>query len=244
MEDIPIILLHGWNLSGKTFLPLKQVLTENGYRVFSPDFPGFGENIPLGGILNIHDYAKYVVKYMEKEKLDKAIIIGHSFGGRVGIVLAAHHKEKVAALILTGAPGILPVPRAMVRLTIFLTKTGKLIFYIPPLFFFRDVARKALYKVLGVWDYYNAQGLLRETFKSVIAYDLEPHLPSIDVPTLLVWGKVDRLVPEDIGKKMSQAIPNSRFVSIEGYGHSLPYKDPEEFASVVIKFLRLQSLTK
>ena len=78
---------------------------------------------------------------------------------------------------------------------------------------------------------------MRETFKKIVSGDLYPILPKINAPTLLIWGEKDSLVRASLGKKISTAIPNCRFLILRSQTHRLPYESPRTFSRAVLTFL-------
>lgn len=237
MTKNPILILHGWNLSGDKFLPLKIFLNKKGYDVHAPDLPGFGSNKNLAKSHNLNDYAAYVKKYSEDKKLKKFTVIGHSFGGRIAIRFAAKYKNNISALILTGTPGYQPDSNIKVKIFLVISKIGNIFFSVPVISSLGPLARKILYKSAGSHDYEKTGGYLRETFKTIIRENLEDDMMKITQPTLLVWGGNDKLVPSSIAKRMNKTIKSSKLVIIKDTRHNLPYANPELFYNSINKFL-------
>jgi len=238
MAKIPIIILHGWNLESKKFSVLTRLLEKNKFRVYCPDLPGFGKSPKPEKPLNLDSYVDFVLRFMEKKKIAEAYFICHSFGGRIGIKLAAFYPEKVNKIILTGTPGLIPVPRLKVLLYLYLAKIGKLIFSIPLLSGLENLAQKIIYKMANASDYYHTDQSLRVTFQNVVAEKLETYLPRIKSPTLLLWGDNDTFVPIGIARRMEILIPNCRLLSFPKVGHGLPYSHPELFIKNLFPFIK------
>lgn len=237
MKKIPILILHGWNLSAAKFTPLVQELSKRGFKVYCPDLPGFGGSKFPDHPLHLVDYVNFVEKFIGKNKLGKIIMIGHSFGGRISIKLAAKNPKYIHSLVLTGAPGIVPVPKAKIILFLYLSKIGKILFSLPVLSFLRDKARRFLYRAARATDFYNTNENMRETFKNIVKEELELYLPRINIPTLLLWGAEDKIIPLEIAVKMNRLINGSTLVTISDARHGVPWTKPKEFADAVDKFL-------
>lgn len=237
MNKIPILILHGWNLSGRKFLPLVQELEKIGYKVYCPDLPGFGKTKPPKTSWFLSNYADFVKKFLEKNKSSKIILIGHSFGGRIAIKFAAQNPNLIAALVLTGTPGINPVPKVKVQFFLIVAKMGKLFFSLPVLSSLRDLFRKFLYKVASASDYYDTNDQMLGTFRNTVRESLLPHISKINIPTLLLWGGEDKMVPVTIAYKMNNIIKNSKLVVINNAKHGVPWTHPKEFTVEVEKFL-------
>lgn len=237
MAKNPIVILHGWNLSASRFEPLIHELELRKFKVYCPDLPGFGSSKIPDKPLFLSDYASFLDRYLQSRKLKDSVIIGHSFGGRVGIKLVTQKPDVISCLILTGTPGINPVPRSKILFFIILAKFGKVIFSIPILSFLKNQARKFLYKFARASDFYNTDSRLAETFKNIVKEDLSSYLKDIKVPTLLLWGSQDSIVPITVANEMSKLIPRAQPVVISGARHGVPWTHPKLFVDEVENFL-------
>src|SRR5690242_5877823 len=146
-----ILILHGWLVGGQRYSAIQTVFQKKGYKVYSPDLPGYGKEKLTKPVMYLDDYVDFVLRFLAKHKIKKAIIIGHSFGGRIGVKLAAERSDLVEKLIITGAPVIkqpLSPKQKVFALGSKLTKTmlGKI--------YGKDFLRKLFYKLLGEMDYY------------------------------------------------------------------------------------------
>lgn len=238
MEKPPIIILHGWGLSGGKFIGLKEELVSRGYRVFAPDLPGFGSSQLPSRPYYLSDYAQYLQTYIKKNKIVSPILIGHSFGGRVSLKYQQLFPHSVRALILTGTPGVTPVSRKMIAASILFAKLGKLLFLIPPLSFFQESVRKSYYFIVGARDFYRANGVMRDTFKQIVQEDLVSYMRSVEVPVALVWGSEDRITPVWIAHRMKEEISDSRLIIIPDEDHGVSFKKPQRFVSAIGNFLK------
>ncbi|MBU4368853.1 alpha/beta hydrolase [Patescibacteria group bacterium] len=271
--NIPIILLHGWGVSSDKYTEtakelLRFTIYDLRFTIFIPDLPGFGKSDNPPEAWEVNDYVEFIKEFQvqlgsraSKSNLEaelpskKIILIGHSFGGRIAIKFAAKYPEKLKALILTGAAGIKHPPTIKQKLFFALAKGGKVIFSLPLINYFKKPAQKLLYKIIREKDYYEAHGVMKETFKKIIAEDLAPFLEKISAfgaapaggqgsaaggktPTLLVWGGKDKSTPLSDGKFMHFKIQNSKFKIIFNANHSLPYQYPEKFANIVMEFIK------
>lgn len=242
MSKLPIIILHGWGSSSAAWEVTKQLLQKAGYQVLVPDLPGFGKEPVPKKPWSVSDYVEWVLGFIQLAKLDKFVLIGHSFGGRIAIKLTAQYPQKVEKLILTGAAGIRFTSLGeKIKINAFQLACilGDLVFKVPPFILFRPLVRKILYWIAGVKDYYEARDpIIKETFKKVINEDLIDILPKIKVPTYLLWGKDDLMIPPKHAYIMAEKIPDSKLEIIEKAGHRLPYGQPEIFVEKVTEFLK------
>ncbi|OGH23935.1 MAG: hypothetical protein A3J69_01950 [Candidatus Levybacteria bacterium RIFCSPHIGHO2_02_FULL_42_12] len=232
-----ILILHGWGVNGEKYQIIVGMLKEKGWVAFSPDLPGFGKEKLLKKTMNVDDYVDFVRDFIRKKKLSNIVLVGHSFGGRIAIKLAASGEGTITGLILTGSAGIKPKLALYKRFIMYIAILLGELFRFPLLANAKNILRKILYFAIGEWDYYNA-GDIRETFKKVIAEDLIDYLHNIRVPTLLVWGAKDNVIQLIYGKMMKERISASALVVVEGAGHKLPYANPKEFINAIMPFLQ------
>jgi pimeloyl-ACP methyl ester carboxylesterase len=238
MKSPDVIILHGWNLSGQRFEPLKKILKTHGFTVLNPDLPGFGQEQPPPAPWHVSDYAKFVHDFIVKNKLKKPILIGHSFGGRVGLKLTQMYPDDLHSIILTGVPGFSPVASRKRLLFLLLAKVGGMIFRIPPFSLFAYLARKLLYRFAGAHEFNRAKGSMQQTFKFTVSDDLTEAMKLVKIPCLLVWGKLDSMVPLSVANRMLTLIPDSKLVVIKEGDHGVPYKDAPQFYSFIKEYLQ------
>jgi pimeloyl-ACP methyl ester carboxylesterase len=233
-----LVLLHGWGLSGGIFSPLITKLSDRGYRVFSPDLPGFGSSIVPKVPLMLEDYGKYLREYLKEKRIKNPILIGHSFGGRLCLKYSEMYPKDVRGIILSGTPGFSPIPKNKLFLFMGLAKIGKVLFSLPPLSLFQNSFRNWYYYLIGVKDYFRAQGPMRETFKRVVQEDLTHAMEILSVQCLLVWGEFDLIVPVNIAHRMEHLIPDAKLIILPGADHGVPYKRADEFAAFADRFIQ------
>lgn len=239
MKD-PIVILHGWGslVSGeKRFGIVKKLLEKKGFRVFTPDLPGFGSNKLKKEELFFEDYVQFVKDFIEKNKLKKVILLGHSFGGRIAIAFSARYPKYVSKLVLVCASGIPhPLPSLKKKIVYVATKVLRPLFLLPGISFFYKQLRKIVYYAIGEMDYYKA-GSLTKTFKNIYQVSIVDDLPRIHMPTLIVWGRDDTFVPVADGQFMHEKIKKSRLKIVEREGHKFPYENPEKFVLNILTFV-------
>ncbi|OGG16258.1 hypothetical protein A3D77_02245 [Candidatus Gottesmanbacteria bacterium RIFCSPHIGHO2_02_FULL_39_11] len=238
MDKLPsVIILPGWRVSSNRYTDLKERFNYAGYLAYVFGFAGFEPDKPLDRPMSLADYALDVENFIREKKIKKAVLIGHSFGGRVGILLAGNDLDWLSVLVLTGTPGFVPVNSFKRNLFLILSKIGKLIFSFPILNIFSSISKKILYRLSGSVDYLKVDGNLKKTFQSVIREDLEPFMKKIKVPTLLIWGEDDSMVSVSIARKMKKTIINSHIEVISNGTHGIPFNNAEEFYKLVEKFI-------
>ena len=104
-EGETVLLLHGWGGSNVSMLGLMNKMQDN-YRVIALDLWGFGKSQTPNKETTIYDYAVWVVEFLDMLDITKAHIVGHSFGGRIGVILGSMFPEKVKTLTLIDSAGL------------------------------------------------------------------------------------------------------------------------------------------
>lgn len=231
----PILILHGWGKTGAAYSEIQKLFEKRGYSVFAPDLPGFGAEKMSKPVMDVDDYVAWVLAYLRRNKLKKVILIGHSFGGRIGAKLTAFDSELVEKLILTGAPLIRRPLTIKKKILVAVSSTGKKMFVYGPAPLTKAM-RYVLYRVIGEWDYYKAN-TLRETLTNIVNEDLFPVLHKITRPTLLVWGGNEITVPVKDAEDIAKEIPHAKLMIVPDATHKLPYENPKAFADAVLDFL-------
>jgi pimeloyl-ACP methyl ester carboxylesterase len=193
------------------------------------DLPGFGGSPAPKTPFTLSDYADIVSGFIKKMNLIKVNLVGHSFGGRVGIKLSAAKPELISRLVLVDSAGFADSGKQKVKLLAKLVK---------PLFApkFMQGVRKWIYEKMGSEDYL-ATPELQKTFVNIIEEDLSSDLSCIQFPTLLIWGENDQDTPDSYGKRMQSIIRNSQFVILPNAGHFSFLDNPEGFYNAVSQFI-------
>jgi pimeloyl-ACP methyl ester carboxylesterase len=235
-QGAPVVLLHGWGTSSQNLTPLSGALATS-FHVLAVDLPGFGWSQPPPSAWGAQEYAGHILRLMQETGIDRAALVGHSFGGRVAIALAAAEPPRVSRLVLVASAGIRRSRGAGYYLRVATAKLVKRFFSLPG---WGATGQRIIAKVsgrVGSRDY-RAAGTMRPTLVKLVNEDLTPILPAIQAPTLILWGDRDQEVPRSAMETMATKIPQSRLVVFSGAGH-FPFLDaPEEFCRTVRGFLQ------
>ncbi|MDW7667557.1 MAG: alpha/beta hydrolase [Bacillota bacterium] len=230
-----IILLHGWGGSIETMNPIF-LYFRNFARVTSIDLPGFGESDKPIEAINSYEYSDIIYKFIREIGIEEANIIGHSHGGRIGIILAAQHSDIVNKLVLVNSAGIIPKRTFKYYIKIYWFKALKKLYML--LNKNNEDNLEKFYKKFGSTDYSQAEGVMRQTMVKVVNDNLEPLLEKIKTPTLLVWGENDEDTPLYMGKIMEEKIKDSGLVIIENGTHYSYIDDIVKFKAAVKYFFK------
>lgn len=197
-EDL--VLLHGWGQNKEMMLPLLNSLKED-FCCYSFDLPGFGKSTEPGKVFTVYDYAQLLDKAFKKLGIKKPIIVGHSFGGKIALVMGS--KYDVKSLVLLASP-------AFAAKTSIKTKILKSLKKLP---FMEKVAEKAK-NYIGSTDYKNASGVMREILISTVNTDITEDLKRIDVPCIFIFGTRDEAVSLNDAYKMSNLVKDGALIKL------------------------------
>ena len=236
-----IVLLHGWGSNIKLFANLIELLSRK-YHVVAMDMPGFGESQEPPSAWCVDDYASFVVDFLKDYSDKKVMLLGHSFGGRVIIKLNSRKNLpfEISRVILVDSAGILPPKTNKKSWRTRKYKMGKAILSTKLM---QKLAPDALEKLrvkYGSADYVAASPLMRQVLVKTVNEDLEPLLPNIKCPALLVWGVNDTATPLSDGEKMEKAIPDAGLVKLENAGHYSFLEQQFLFNRVMCSFLKIE----
>ena len=224
-----LLLLHGWGVDSREFEGLMKEFSAS-HKVIAPDLPGFGTSGDPTGVWGVDEYAAWVIEFMDALKIDRATVLGHSFGGRLTIRIASDPATagRIDRLILTGSAGLRHKRPFKGRFRGWMFRTLSKLF--PGL-------REKFARKFASRDYLAASPLLRRCLVKVVNEDLAPRLPKIQQPTLLVWGRNDTETPVADGYTMNSLIPDSRLEVLAEAGHFAFVNKPDEFTRLMKEFL-------
>jgi pimeloyl-ACP methyl ester carboxylesterase len=203
-----VVALHGWARTGADFGAIV-----DGLDAVSIHLPGFGITPEPPTAWGSADYADDVADAIAG--FGPVILVGHSFGGRVAVHLAAKHPELVRGVVLTGVPLVrlvaAPRPSLGFRVVRSLSKAG-----LVPASVLEGQRRKH-----GSADYRAAQGVMRDILVRVVGETYTDQLAAIPAPVRMVWGENDTAAPADAGLAASRLLRDATFRTVPGAGHLL-----------------------
>lgn len=221
-----VILMHGWSGSSQSLKDLQELLASGGFHVFNLDLPGFGGTVLPPKAFKLDDYQATILKFIADKKITKPILIGHSFGGKIALKIAATHPDAISAVVAMGASGIEPKNSFKKKFLNKIAKTGKKLVDNKVLGLLSEPTRKLFYKmVVREKDYYKS-GPLQDTFVNIVNEHLDNLLPKITIPVLLIWGEADAITPLWMGQRMAELIPGSELKTVAEARHNLPLVNP------------------
>lgn len=238
---IPVVLLHAIADSWRSF---ERVLPHlpGSIHAFALTQRGHGDaGRPTEGY-RPHDFAADLAAFMDALHLKAAVIAGGSSGGLVARRFAIDHPERTLGLILLGSPGTLRDKPGV--LDMWSSTVSKLTDPVDP-GFVREFAESTLAQPVprAFIDTMVQEGLKvpawvwRATFKGLLEDDSFGELDKIDVPTLIIWGDQDAVLPQSDQEALKAAIAGSRLVVYPGAGHAVYWEEPGRVASDLVAFV-------
>lgn len=234
----PLVLLHAW-AEGRGCFDRFTARLPSSVRAIAMDQRGHGEAVKPANGYRLADFAADVEAFLDALGIDKAVILGSSSGGYVAQQVAISVPQRVAGLVLVGAPRSLrsrpsfadqverltdPIDPAWVRESL----TWFPLFQPVPSRYVTDRVADGLAAPAHVW---------RETFAGLVAAVPPAEVATISAPTLIVWGARDELLTRTDEDALAAAIPGSRLVVYEDSGHAVLWEQPQRLAIDVAAFV-------
>ena len=228
-EPARVVALHGWARSGADF---DKVLP--GFDGVAPDLPGFGATAPPDGAWGSVEYAAAVLPLCEEGA--PPVVIGHSFGGRVAVMLAAAHPERVGGLVLSGTPLWRPAGSAPPTAGLGFRTVKRL----HALGLIGDAWMEQRRQRSGSQDYRTATGVMRAVLVRAIAETNDGTyrraLASVTCPIALVWGEQDTAAPLAVAREAQEAT-GAPLTVVPGVGHMTPVDAPDALHAAISALL-------
>lgn len=249
---LPIILLHGLGASLESWCLTVDALGDR-FRVFAPDIIYFGKSAKPERTPEHAAFVEFTTRFMDTFGLERALLVGNSMGGAVAAKVAMLHPERVAGLALVGSAGFGPELAWWLRLrTLFdwrpagtpppwLARLGLRAIFDDP----ARISGEVLEILVGVEQDFESMQHARRVLKTgVNLRGLKPALlqeirdaaDQIVAPTVIIWGKQDRVVPYRHALAARQKIPNARVHLFDHCGHTPQLEYPAQFNAIIREF--------
>jgi pimeloyl-ACP methyl ester carboxylesterase len=234
----PLLILHGAG-GNRGWLQHVQALSQR-FQVYVPDHPGFGSSDQPEWIASVPDLACFYLWALEDLGLTRLRVMGFSMGGWLAAEMAVMCPQLFERMVLVGAAGVKPTQGQITD--IFLLSPAEMtakMFYDPKQApeYEQIYGRQPAPEEQDILNR-NREMVARITWKP---YMHDPRLPSLlrrlRMPTLIIWGRQDAMVPMNCGELYHQNICTSRLVIMEQCGHVPQIEKPQEFVNIVTEFL-------
>lgn len=229
----PVILIHG---AGGTHLHWPaEVRRLPGQRVFALDLPGHGKSEGVG-CQSVVEYARAVTGLMDRLHLGPAVMVGHSMGGAIALMLALRFPKRVLGLGLVGTGARLRVAPAILE-NAANPATFPAAVQAAVEWSYGPAADPRL-KELGAQRMLETRpGVLHGDFLACNEFDVMDRLDKIGVPALILCGTEDRLTPLKYSEYLRDHLPKARLQIVQGAGHMVMLERPAEVAAALEAFL-------
>lgn len=238
-----LVLLHGFLCDSRCWKAQFAGLADR-FTVVAWDAPGAGSSPDPDESFTVTDWAKILSGFLDSISLDRANVLGLSWGGMLAQELYRLHPERIGRLILAdtyaGWKGSLPQAAAEMRRARCYRDASRhrrevVADWVPAEFFF-DATPDLAAEMAAVVSDFHPRGF-RLMARSLADSDTTPILGTIQVPTLLLWGECDRRSPLSVAEQFRTGIHGSRLEVIPGAGHVSNMEKPDDFNANVRRFL-------
>lgn len=221
-----VVLLHGWGQNIEMMDPLGKALAKD-FHVTILDLPGFGESTEPTYGYTIYDYYEVFSEFLDRLKIKKPILIGHSFGGRISIIYSA--KKEVEKVVLLSSPFKRSTKKNSIKV-----KVLKALKKVPVI---KELEHYMKTKI-GSTDYRNATPMMRTILVNTVNEDLTEYLKQIDVPCILIWGDLDTAVPVEDARYAETIMKDAGLIVYEGCTHYAYLERLQQTINILNSFLK------
>ena len=223
-----VVQIHG--AGGARVTPAHELLAEH-YRIIVPELPGFGTTADAADIRNTRDLARVMLGFVAAVAPDRPSLIGTSFGGKVALWMTIDAPDRIATLILESSAAIRPADHDLSKIPP-AEMPGRVFAHperltLPP----DDPAVRAR----------NGAAVAR-LIGANRDLELEGHLDQVNVPTLVLFGDRDGLIPTEMGRIYRERMPSAHYVIVYDAAHQIQIDRPQAFSEIVADFLERQEI--
>lgn len=251
----PVLLLHGFGASSYSWRHVVEPLARD-HRVITLDLKGFGASPkPRDGRYSVYEQARLVRNYILENGLEELTLVGHSFGGGVALATAiylhASNPGLIQRLVLVDSVAyaqalpnfveILATPLVGPLAVALLPEKTQIRMLLEEVYFDDAlIPAAAVEHYAGLLDLPDAKYALLVGARQLLPRDLDDfagRYAGLDIPTLVIWGREDAMIPLAIGERLQAELPDARLVVLEGVGHAAQEERPELILPVLLRFL-------
>lgn len=239
-----LLLLHAWPVDARMWEPQRSALP-GSVTVAAPDLPGFGGSALAGETTTMAACAARALGALDEAGLERAVVCGLSLGGYVAFELWRRARERVVGLILANTRAVPDTPEgaeARSALARRLRSEGNVLVGDPPPLLSADAPSELQERVRALIADQSAEAIAAGALGIAERPDSTPDLAGIDVPTLVITGTGDRLIPAEVSSEMAARIPGARLEVLEGVGHLSNLEAPEAFDRLLLEHLASRGL--
>ena len=234
-EGEPLLVLHddvgtpGW--------PLLHRQLARSFAVYAPSHPGYDGSDRPAWMRSVRDVAIAHLSAMRSLEIESASLVGLGLGGWVAAEMATMSRPQIRRMVLVGAMGLQPTEGEIADQFLLSGEEYARLGFHDQAKFDEIYGGEATLDQKETWEI-NREMTARIAWKPyMFNQSLAYLLRAVDVPTLLVWGVEDRIVPLSCARRYQEALPNARLELIEGCGHCVDLENPEDLAALIGEFV-------
>ena len=221
-QSLPVVLVHGIGITSRYWVPTS-ILLAPWFRNYAPDFPGFGLSDKPRADLRVPQFADWLAAWVRARRLRNVALVGNSFGCQIVADCAVRYPELVSCTVHIG-PTTDPHGRTVREQVRRWQKNNP--------------GEPFTHKLVSYRDYWDC-GIPRvlAAFGSQLEDRIERKLPHIKVPSLIVRGSNDPIVPQRWAEEAARLLPQGRLAVVPGAFHTVNFSSPLELIRVMVPFL-------
>lgn len=219
-QDI-VVFLHGWGLSGESFERISHLINKSSIMI---DLFGFGKSSLPKDYFDAYEYSYQIFLFLKKIGVDNIVLVGHSFGGRLAIILSSIFQINIKKLILTSSAGINKFS-LLTSIKVIAYKLYKSTKKFVPYF--------KLDNFFGSSDYNNCSQIMKGVLVRTVNQDLGRLARKIKIETCIVWDKGDKVTPRWLCAKLNKLIVESKVVYYCKGGHFCAFVNYNKFSALI-----------
>ena len=236
-----VVLVHGLGSRKEDWLPVLEPLAQK-YRLLVPDQIGFGKSEKPLLDYSVQTYVDFLNEFLRQLKVEKVSLVGESLGGWISALYAVEsadgaHLIPMEKLVLVDAAGLkqdTPIPNLNPSSLATMRGLMEAVFY-DTSWLNEDALRTIFTDKLAAHDAYTVRSFLANPM--ILTERLDDRMGKIKTPTLVVWGKQDKLLPIAEGERYAAGIAGAKLISFDKCGHAPPIEKTDEFVAALTAFL-------
>jgi len=235
-----LLLLHGLGASAERWEHVIPLFAKE-YRVIVPDLVGFGHSDKPMVDYTMEYFSEFTSKFVESIGIKKLNIIGSSLGGQIAVEYAVNHNDKIRKLVLVSPSGVMkhvtPALNSYISAALYPNNDAALTAF-QTMSCVDDIDEKTVSEFVERMQLPNAKMAFMSTLLGLSnAKAITEKLNMITVPTMIVWGENDPVIPIEYAQSFVSGINDCRFYKIVDCGHTPYVEKPEKFFQTVMDFL-------
>jgi pimeloyl-ACP methyl ester carboxylesterase len=236
-----IVLLHGLGGMADRWLPVFPFLSKK-FKIIAPDIIGYGKSDKPQVDYTPEFFTQFVFEFLDTLSLKNIFMMGNSLGGRITAECASTQTHAIRKIVLVAPAGIMkkstPVLDAYATAALYPTHESVKMAYQMMMAQNKEVREESIQNFISSMSRPNAKMAFMSTLLGMKnSPAITEKLQLIKIPTMLLWGSEDKLIPFEYSKQFLASIKNCHFIEMKSCGHTPFEEEPSEFSKLVLDFL-------